>query len=287
MNTVFLNGEFMPADQAKISPMDRGFLFGDGVYEVVPSYQGKYIGFGPHIARMFLGLSTIEIELGYSESELRAICDRLIKENENDDNKGNLGVYIQVSRGVEAKRYHAYTNSSKPTLFIHTFAIAPAPSIDAPKTYRVNLTQDLRWQRCDIKTTSLLGNVMHFQQGYANGYDENILFDQDNNITEASSSNVFIVKDGVIKTPKLDNHKLAGITRLMLLDILAKHSDLDVEETVISQAELLAADEVWLTSATKQVGAVVEVAGTLINNGEIGPVWSKVQGLFSQYMFEE
>lgn len=287
MNTVFLNGEFMPADQAKISPMDRGFLFGDGVYEVVPSYQGKYIGFGPHIARMFLGLSTIEIELGYCESELRAICDRLIKENENDDNKGNLGVYIQVSRGVEAKRYHAYTNSSKPTLFIHTFAIAPAPSIDAPKTYRVNLTQDLRWQRCDIKTTSLLGNVMHFQQGYANGYDENILFDQDNNITEASSSNVFIVKDGVIKTPKLDNHKLAGITRLMLLDILAKHSDFDVEETVISQAELLAADEVWLTSATKQVGAVVEVAGTLINNGEIGPVWSKVQGLFSQYMFEE
>lgn len=287
MNTVFLNGEFMPADQAKISPMDRGFLFGDGVYEVVPSYQGKYIGFGPHIARMFLGLSTIEIELGYSESELRAICDRLIKENENDDNKGNLGVYIQVSRGVEAKRYHAYTNSSKPTLFIHTFAIAPAPSIDAPKTYRVNLTQDLRWQRCDIKTTSLLGNVMHFQQGYANGYDENILFDQDNNITEASSSNVFIVKDGVIKTPKLDNHKLAGITRLMLLDILAKHSDFDVEETVISQAELLAADEVWLTSATKQVGAVVEVAGTLINNGEIGPVWSKVQGLFSQYMFDE
>ncbi|QTH65004.1 D-amino acid aminotransferase [Psychrosphaera ytuae] len=287
MNTVFLNGEFMPAEQAKISPMDRGFLFGDGVYEVVPSYNGKYIGFAPHLARMFVGLDTIEINLGYSESELRDICDRLIAENSNDENGGNLGVYIQVSRGVEAKRYHAYTNTGKPTLFIHTFAIAPPPSVDAPKAYRVNMTQDLRWQRCDIKTTSLLGNVMHFQQGYANGFDETILFDHNDFVTEASSSNVFIVKDGVIKTPKLDNHKLAGITRLMLLDILRKHSDFKVEETDISRSELLAADEVWLTSATKQVGAVTEVAGTLINNGKIGPVWPQVQGLFSQYMFEE
>lgn len=283
MNTVFLNGEFMPAAQATISPMDRGFLFGDGVYEVIPSYNGQYIGFWPHIERMFIGLNSIEINLGYTAQELRNICDELLEKN----GRGNLGVYIQVSRGVEAKRYHAYSNESTPTLFIHTFEIAPAPTVEAQKSYRVNITQDMRWQRCDIKTTSLLGNVMHYQQGVANGYDETILFDEQERITEASASNVFIVEQGVIKTPKLDNHKLAGVTRLMLLDILRQHSDLQVEETDITKTQVLEADEVWLTSATKQVGPVVEIAGTLINDGKIGTLWPQVQGLFSEYMFEE
>lgn len=283
MNTVFLNGEFMPAEQAKISPMDRGFLFGDGVYEVIPSYAGKYIGFWPHIERMFIGLETIEIDLGYTATEVRDICDRLLEEN----GRGNLGVYVQVSRGVEAKRFHAYSNTSTPTLFIHTFEIAPPPSVEDKKTYRTNISQDMRWQRCDIKTTSLLGNVMHFQQGIANGYDETILFDDKGVITEASASNVFIVENGTIKTPKLDNHKLAGVTRLMLLDILEKHSDFNVEETDITKEQLLAADEVWLTSATKQVGPVVEVAGTPINKGEIGSLWPQVQALFSAHMFSE
>lgn len=284
MNIVYLNGDFLPAEQARISPMDRGFLFGDGIYEVIPSYQGRYVGLEPHFERMQTGLAELKIEVDWTLDSFRKLCDEIVRQN----GAGNLGIYLQVTRGVDAKRYHAYSKGMTPTVFIHVFEIPPLPIADKNKAkkFKVDVSTDLRWQRCDIKTTSLLGNVLHFQQGYDEGFDETILFDEEDNLTEASASNVFIVENGVLKTPPLDHHKLAGITRQMLIKILAEHSDIQVQETAITKQQLLQADEVWLTSATKQVAAVTEVAGQQIGNGEIGDMWLKAQKLFSEHQFE-
>ncbi|NVK25099.1 MAG: D-amino acid aminotransferase [Gammaproteobacteria bacterium] len=284
MSIVYLNGEYMPAHEAKISPMDRGFLFGDGIYEVVPSYGGQFVGFEPHMTRMFDGLAAIEIQHEFSLEYFRDVCQTLCEKNGN----GNLGIYIHISRGTDVKRHHAYPKDVRPTLFAYTFDIPAAPSadIEKAKTYKVNTHQDLRWQRCNIKSTALLGNVMHYQHGHAAGCDETLLFNADNQLTEASSCNAFIVKDGVVLTPNLDSQKLPGITRLILLDILKKYSDIKVEERIITRAEVDNADEIWITSSTKQVGAVVELDGKPVNGGKIGPVWQQAQSLFSTHQFD-
>jgi D-alanine transaminase len=167
MSIVFLNDSFMPMEEAKISPMDRGFLFGDGIYEVIPAYDGKLVGFGPHIDRMNQGLELVGIDFKWDEKKWREICNKLIAKNDGE----NLGIYLHVSRGTDTKRFHAYPDNVAPTVFAYAFDIPPAnvPVIAKAKGYKVATTQDLRWQRCNIKSTALLGNVMHFQFGYAQG----------------------------------------------------------------------------------------------------------------------
>ena len=284
MGTVYLNGEYLSADEAKISPMDRGFLFGDGIYEVIPSYQGKMLGFGAHIERMNNGLNELEIKLDYSADTWRKICNDLCEKNQGD----NLGIYLHVSRGADTKRAHGYPTNITPTVFAFAFEIPAEPKsdIDSATTYTVSLEQDRRWQRCHIKSTALLGNVIHYQHGAAAGNKETILFNRLEEITEASSSNVFIVKDGVISTPPLDNQILPGITRWLILNILHSYSDFKVQERIISKEELLDADEVWITSATKEVGPVVKVNGKLVGDGKPGAVWQQVQSLFTKHKFD-
>jgi D-alanine transaminase len=287
MTTVYLNGEFIPAAEAKISPMDRGFLFGDGIYEVIPSYSGRFIGFGPHIARMHNGLSQLSIEPELSVADWHQIAAQLVEANRTELGD-NLGVYFQVSRGTDTKRGHAFPANVRPTVFGFAFTIAPEPAADKSKatTYAVITGQDLRWQRCHIKSTSLLGNVLHYQQGYAQGAQEILLFDKDNNLTEGAAVNVFVVKDGVIATPPLSNKLLPGITRQLLLDILAKHSTLLVEERDISEAEVFAADEIWLTSSSKEIAPVLYVNDKPVGDGQVGDVWLAVQQLFSAHKFD-
>ena len=278
-NIVFLDGQFMPISEAKISPMDRGFLFGDGIYEVVPSYGTKLVGFDLHIRRMQIGLDAVGIELKLSVDDWRDISQNLIEKN----GKGNLGLYFHVSRGADIKRFHAYPENIQPTVFAYTFTIPSAPNPDklSVKQYRVTSTEDLRWKRCQIKSTSLLGNVMHFQQGQEAGVDETILYNQRDELTEASACNVFIVKNKVVMTPPLDNQLLPGITRNMLLDILRKDGTLQVLETVISMSEVHAADEIWLTSSSKEIAPVVELDGQPVGNGIVGDIWQLAQNLYS------
>ena len=173
MSVAFLNNEFLPLDEAKISPLDRGFLFGDGIYEVVPSYAGKLLGFNAHIDRMIDGLKSIKLNLNWQHDKWRNVCKELCELNGN----GNLGLYLQVSRGADNKRYHAFPQNVDPTVFCFAFEIGASPSADksSAKTISVSTTEDLRWQRCHIKSTALLGNVLHFQNGYENGDDETIL----------------------------------------------------------------------------------------------------------------
>jgi D-alanine transaminase len=279
MSIVYLNGSYMPMADAKISPMDRGFLFGDGIYEVIPSYDGKLVGFGPHIDRMNEGMGLIEIKLGLSHDQWREICESLIEKNGG----GNLGIYLHVSRGTDSKRFHAYPDNVEPTVFAFVFEIPAAPVADKAKAkaYKVSSTEDLRWKRCNIKSTALLGNVMHFQQGYASGNNEIILHNANGEMTEGSACNAYIVKDGVVITPPLDHQILPGITRLMLLDILRKDGSIKVEERIVTMDEVRNADEIWLTSSSKEIAPVIELDGKPVGNGEIGDVWEKAQALYS------
>lgn len=284
MSRVYLNGSFMPMSEARISPMDRGFLFGDGIYEVIPCYRGKTVGLAPHLSRMQDGLDAIELPMKLDQDEWRQIIAELAESNEGD----NLGIYIQISRGADTKRHHAMPKNITPTCYAYAFEIPPPPKADkvtAPR-YEVSATRDLRWQRCNIKSTSLLGNVLHYQHGHSRGHQETLLFNADDELTEAAACNVFIVRDGVIATPLLDHQKLPGITRLMLLDMLRRHSTRRVEERVVHRDEVDAADEVWLTSSSKEVAPVVAIDGKPVGSGDVGDVWLEAENLFSQHRYD-
>jgi D-alanine transaminase len=284
MSIAFLDGDYMPIEQAKISPLDRGFLFGDGIYEVVPSYAGKMVGFAPHIARMKSGLEAIGIELNWSTHDWAELCNRLITEND----AGNLGIYLHVTRGTDTKRFHAFPENVAPTVFAFTFEIAPAPIADKTlvKAKKASTTRDLRWERCQIKSTALLGNVLHFQHGYEQGSDETLLFNADNQLTEASACNVFIVKNGTVITPLLDNQKLPGITRQIILDVLRNDGQIAVEERIVTMDEVAAADEVWITSSSKEIAPITEIDGKPVGDGTIGDIWLAAQTLYSAAKFD-
>lgn len=274
----------MPIEEAKISPLDRGFLFGDGIYEVIPSYFGKMVGFQGHIDRMNSGLKAIGIELNWSDAQWQALCDTLSEKN----GAGPLGLYLHVTRGADTKRFHAFPENVVPTVFAMTFEIAVPKTPDLAtigKGYALTSTEDLRWQRCQIKSTSLLGNVLHFQEGYEAGSQETLLYNSNNELTEASASNIYIVKDGVIATPIQDHQILPGITRQLILDILAKDGSLTLEERVITLDEVNAADEIWISSSSKEIAPVTMLDGKLVGDGKVGPVWLKAATLYSTNKF--
>ena len=283
MSIAYLDGAYLPIEEAKISPLDRGFLFGDGVYEVVPSYAGTMVGFAPHIARMQDGLAAIGMTLDWSESDWAELCNRLISEN----GTGNLGLYLHVSRGADTRRFHAFPKNVNPTVFAFTFEIAPPPVADKALAhgYHVATAKDLRWRRCHIKSTALLGNVLHFQQGYESNCDETILYNSNNELTEASACNAFIVKDGVVITPPLDSQLLPGITRHIVLDILRKDGVIKVEERVVTMDEVNNADEVWITSSSKEIAPVTQIDGVPVGDGQVGDVWLAAQTLYSANKF--
>jgi D-alanine transaminase len=283
MSIAYLDGTYLPIEEARISPLDRGFLFGDGVYEVVPSYAGSMVGFAPHIARMQDGLAAVGMTLDWSESDWAELCNRLISEN----GTGNLGLYLHVSRGADTRRFHAFPKNVNPTVFAFTFEIAPPPVADKALAhgYHVATAKDLRWRRCHIKSTALLGNVLHFQQGYESNCDETILYNSNNELTEASACNAFIVKDGVVITPPLDSQLLPGITRHIVLDILRKDGVIKVEERVVTMDEVNNADEVWITSSSKEIAPVTQIDGVPVGDGQVGDVWLAAQTLYSANKF--
>ena len=279
MTIAYLNGEFLPLEEARISPMDRGFLFGDGIYEVIPSYGGKMVGFGPHISRMQDGLNEIEINLDWSDEQWRELCTSLLQKNGN----GNLGVYLHVTRGADSKRHHAYPEGIAPTVFGYAFEIPPPPIPDraAIKPYTCSTGHDMRWDRCNIKSISLLGNVMHYQQGYSKGDGEILLYNENNELTECGACNAYVVKNGVVATPPLDNQILPGITRQLLLEVLRADDSIPVEERAVTMDEVWDADEIWISSSSKEVVPVIQLDGKPVGDGKPGPVWEKAAKLYS------
>ena len=284
MTIAYLNGDFMPLDEARISPMDRGFLFGDGIYEVIPSYGGRMVGFGPHISRMYDGLNAIEINHEWDKNQWRELCIALMEKNGN----GNLGIYLHVTRGADSKRNHAYPEGVAPTVFGYAFEIPEPPVADRNlvKPYTCSTAQDLRWDRCNIKSISLLGNVLHYQQGFRKGDGEVLLYNSNNELTECGACNAYIVRNGVVATPPLDNQILPGITRQLVLKVLREDGSIPVEERIISMDEVWDADEVWISSSSKEVAPVVKIDGKPVGDGKAGPVWEVAAKLYQAGKFD-
>ncbi len=284
MNIVYLNGSYLPIEEAKISPLDRGFLFGDGVYEVLPNYAGRTVGFRGHIDRMNNALSEIGIEFDGEHAYWSKVVKNLTEKNGG----GNIGIYLHVSRGAEKTRSHAFPVNVTPTVFGLAFPIPNPiePCIESEKGFALHLSKDLRWKRCHIKSTALLGNVLHFQQGVESGRDETILYNSRGELTEGAMSNVFIVKGGVVSTPVQDNQILPGITRRLAIDILKNKADITVMERNISIEEVKNADEIWTTNSVDGIAPATSLDGRPVGDGKPGKVWEKAQQLYISHQFD-
>ncbi|MBY0571340.1 MAG: D-amino acid aminotransferase [Burkholderiaceae bacterium] len=270
---VYLNGAMTPLSEAKISVLDRGFIFGDGIYEVIPVYGRKMFRADQHLARLFRSLDAIGINNPHSKEEWLALIAKVMDAHEADDQM----VYLQITRGV-AKRAHAYPKDVTPTVFIMTNPIV-MPSAEAREHGVACVSmEDLRWLHCEIKSISLLGNVFAAQNAAENGVTETIQF-RNGYLTEASSSNVWIVKDGVLMGPPKDNQILEGI-RYALIEEICAANHIPFKACRITRDEVFAADEVMLSSATKEVLAVVKLDDQTIGNSLPGPIYKQLYAAY-------
>ena len=270
MSQVYLNGAFMAPQDAHISPLDRGFLFADGIYEVIPAYNGVLFRFDEHLIRMERSLAEVAINNPYSREKWHGLCEELITRNGG----GNLSVYLQITRGATDKRDHAFPNPPvAPTVFMMTGNIA-VPAADSPDTAtgsKAITLDDIRWARCDIKSVSLLPNSLLRQQAVEAGASEAILL-RDGFVTEGSASNVFIVLDGTVVTPPKSHAILGGITRDLVVELCQRHH-IPVEEREITESQLRQAHEIWVTSSTKEVVPIIQLNNAPVGSGQPGPVW--------------
>lgn len=263
---VYLNGAMTPLSEAKIPVLDRGFIFGDGVYEVIPIYGRKLFRAEQHMARLFRSLATIGIANPHSKEQWLDLIGQVVAAHPSE----NQMVYMQVTRGV-AKRSHAFPADITPTVFIMTGPL-PAPTAAARNNGVACVSmEDKRWLRCEIKSISLLGNVLAAQYAAEHDAVEAIQF-RDGFLTEASSSNVWIAKDGKLFGPPRDNLILEGI-RYGLIEEMCASCNIPFEARRISRAEVFAADEVLLSSATKEVLAATAIDGQTIGKGAPGPIY--------------
>ncbi len=277
--TVFLNGDFMPIEEAKVPVLDRGFIFGDGIYELVPVYSRAPFRLEGHLKRMERSLSEVKIRNPYTRAEWTRIIEQMIEKQSFDDQ----GVYWQVTRGV-AKRDHAFPKDVQPTVFMMSNPLVNPSKEVIENGARAVSARDFRWHRCDLKTISLIGNCMLRQLSAEAGAIETILF-RDGRLTEASASNAYIVKDGVIATPPRDELILPGITLDVVFDIVAR-GNLKLEVREVTEAEVRGADEVWVTSSSKEIVAVVDLDGRPVGNGKPGPVFRKAWQLYQEFKSE-
>jgi len=274
----FLNGDFVPLKDAKVSVLDRGFIFADGIYEVIPVFSGKIFRLEHHLSRLNNNLTAIKIQNPYNPSEWENIFTDLISKNNYANTE--CSIYMQVTRGV-AKRDHVFPENSTPTVFIMLNPMPAANPGKLEKGLTVITREDIRWQYCNIKSISLLGNIILKQEAADNNADEAVLI-RDGHLTEGSSSNIFIVKDGVIKTPVKNHQLLPGITRDLIVEIANQHG-LACEETTIPEKELFSADEVWLSSSLKEISPVCVIDKKIVGNGKPGVHWRKMYQLFQNY----
>ena len=279
MENVYLNGQFLPLSDAKISPMDRGFLFGDGVYEVIPVYAGQPFCLTEHLARLQYSLDGIRLDNPHNNDEWQAIFATLI----DDDCESDQSLYLQITRGEMSSRNHAFVGEENlcPTVFA-TCSPLPKQS-DEPLTQgvRVITLDDIRWHNCHLKVTSLMANVLLRQQAQDADCAEALMV-RDGYVTEGAASNFFIVKAGAIITPPKNNEVLPGITRDLILK-LAQDNNIEVIEKPIDLNALNNADEVWITSSIREILPVTSVNGKIVGNGEIGPIWQKMNTYFARY----
>jgi D-alanine transaminase len=272
-NTVYLNGEYLPLSEAKISVLDRGFLFGDGVYEVIPVYGGRLFHFQEHMARLENSLAGIRLANPHNPEQWLAIIKPLLESDQDQS------VYLQITRGAADKRDHAFPERVKPTVFVMSSAILPFAGHETG--IKAISVDDQRWQLCHVKAITLLANILHRQEAVDRGCAEAVLV-KDGYVTEGAASNVFAVIDGILLTPPKGNAILPGITRDVILS-LAQKNHLPCSEEVISLEALALASEIWISSSTREILPVVELDGKPVADGKPGPLFKKFYQLFQAY----
>jgi D-alanine transaminase len=273
---VFLNGKFLPIEEARVPVLDRGFIFGDGVYELVPVYSRVPFRLEEHLARLERSLAATRIRNPHSRAEWREIIAQVVAKQSFEDQ----GVYFQVTRGV-AKRDHAFPQDPTPTVFIMSNPLVNPPREAVERGVEAVSAPDNRWHRCDIKSISLIGNVLLRQLSADAGAAETILF-RDGMLTEAAACNVFVVRRGVIQGPPKSNLILPGITYDVVLE-LAQAAQMPLEVRDLSEAETRAADEIWVTSSSKEVLAIVKLDGKEVGDGRPGPVFRRMHQLYQDF----
>jgi D-alanine transaminase len=267
----YLNGSFVPIDEATVSPLDRGFLFGDAVYEVIPVYAGRPFLLTPHLRRLNRSLLELRIAAPYSAKQWHTVIEGLIKENDG----GDLTIYIQVTRGADSGRDHGFPDRITPTVFAMA-SVLTSPDFSAGVSAITRA--DNRWNRCDIKATALLANVLLLQEAREAGAAEAILI-WDGEVTEGASSSVIIIENRELVRRPNGHEVLPGTTTDHVVS-LARKAGLGYRQERISAARLHSADEIWLTSATRGIAPVVRVDDQPIGTGIPGPVWRQVIKLY-------
>ncbi len=270
---VYLNGNYSPLHEAKISVLDRGFLFGDGIYEVIPVYKGHIFHFERHMLRLEKNLQAIQLPSPVDRQQVREIIEKLITGEEQES------VYLQITRGI-AKRDHGFPGTTKPTLFVMASPIVKKQQ----KEIACITVNDDRWQHCDIKTIALLPNVLLRQQAHHQSSDEAILI-RDGYVTEGAASNVFIVLDNQILTAPKGPCILPGVTRDIIIE-LATNAGLNINQRLYTEQELIDASEIWVTSSTKEIVPVIRLNNQQVSNGKPGKLWQQVNALFQTHKQE-
>jgi D-alanine transaminase len=276
MKQVYLNEQFLPPDQAQVSVFDRGFVFGDGVYEVIPVFGGRLFRLPHHLARLEASLAAIRLRNPHTAEEWKTIFTRLMAEHGSSDQS----IYLQITRGV-APRDHAFPPKVTPTVFAYAQPLKYPPAEQLAQGVAAITTEDIRWQRCDIKAIALLANVLMRQKAIEQGAMEAILV-RGGTVTEGAASNIFIVSNNCLITPPKGPYILPGITRDLIVEI-ARANKIACEEKSFSLEALRSADEVWLTSSTKEILPITRVDGQAVAGGKPGPMHARLFALYQEY----
>jgi D-alanine transaminase len=277
MSTAYLNGTFQPLSETQVSVMDRGFLFGDGVYEVIPVYGGRLFRLTHHLTRLQNSLDAVRIANPLSADAWGAMLNDLVGRN----NGGDQAVYLQVTRGVAPRRDHAFPENTSPTLFAMSTPLAVSVDIDSVTGTTAITLPDIRWKHCNIKAITLLPNVLLRQQAIDSHGAEAILL-KDGFAMEGAASNIFIARNGLLITPPNGPALLPGITRDLIIELAATHG-IPFREADISEEQLFSADEIWLTSSTREISPVIRLDDNIISGGAPGSLWRRMISLYQNY----
>lgn len=279
MTTAYLNGTFLPLAEAKVSALDRGFLFGDGVYEVIPCYSGTPFRLQEHLTRLNRSLQAIQLTSPLEDSAWKTIIQQLI----TDNGGGHQKVYLQITRGAADTRNHSFSKAVPltPTVFAFSTPLKTLTMDTLQKGGTAITLSDSRWLHCHIKSINLLPNILDYEAAVSQGHQEALLI-RDGMALEGASSNLFIVDNDTLITPPLSNAILGGVTRDLVLE-LAQHHGITTEEKPISQEQLFAASEVWITSSTREILPIVQVDDIIIGAGEPGPLWQQMIAHYQQF----
>lgn len=276
---VYLNGQFLPLEQAHVSVLDRGFIFGDGAYEVIPVYTRHAFRLREHLTRLQQSLASLRLANPHTLGQWESLVHQLIAKNTPEDQS----IYIHITRGV-APRDHAFPRNTPPTIFMLSNPLVTPPASQCEDGVAAVSANDIRWDRCDIKAIALLPNVLLRQLAVDVGAVETVLF-RDGMLTEGAASNIFAVERGVILAPPKDKHMLPGITYDLILELAAANR-VPVEIGYFAEARVRAADELWITSSTKEVLAIVTLDGKPVGAGKPGPLFRSMYRWYQDYKNE-